>query len=186
MSTTEDETLPTATGSALDRMRKVREEVAADDEPLLIPLVAYDNASALRFDYPEGGMAQIRRALGVGKPQHRVKQDDEAELNAMADLMATCCSGVVEVHDDLPEREWPSVHPDKTLRINRTFAEMMGIEVPTGIRKPGRYILRHLYSPHAHQTGIFRGDPVLLADGIMVNQWLEAGGARATESLPGE
>jgi hypothetical protein len=182
-----DDVPAAAPGSVLDVIGGIRDEIEADDEPLVIPLVAYQNRVALRFDYPEGGFAQIRRAVGGGQTQRRVKTDDEVELKAMADLIVACCSGVVEVKEDEPETEWQSIDPTgNPVRINRRLAELLKIDVPRESRKPGQFILRHLYSPRAHRTGVFRGDPTILADGLEVQAWLDAGGVRVAERLPGE
>lgn len=177
-----------APGSVLDLIGQTRDEIEADDEPLFVQLLAYQNRIALRFDYPEGGFAQIRRALGIGQQtQRRRKVDDEAELNALADVMVACCSGVVEVKDGVPEVEWPSIDPSgRPVRLNRVLAELIRLDVPREAKKPGRFILRHLYSPKAHKTGVFRGDPTLTADGMDVQAWLDAGGVRVAERLPGE
>jgi len=176
-----------APGSVLAAVAKIRDDIAAEGEPLVIALVPYGEKIALRFDYPEEGFGQIRRALVQKQTQgRRGKQNDEAELNAVADLMVVLCTGVVEVQDGVAESEWPSLDPDgRDLRINRDLARLLNIDVPDQ-GKVGRLIIRHLYSPRAHATGKFRGDPALLADGTTVQQWLESGGVRAAENLPGE
>src|SRR5690242_14192255 len=107
-------TLPEAQpGSVLDKLRQVRESTIAEGEPLFIRMMgAYNGAIALRFDYPEGGFAQLRRALGGGrKPgQHRGgPRDDEAELKACASLLIACCTSVVEVQAGVPDIDWPSI-----------------------------------------------------------------------------
>ena len=95
---------------------------------------------------------------------------------------------VVEVQAGVPDIDWPSIDPTgNDVPINRRLAELLGIEIPSDMRKGvSQHILRHLYSPRAHATGKFNGDPTLLADGAALQEWLDAGGIAADRAMPGE
>lgn len=194
MTTDTTTTLPEAQpGSVLAQLNQIRNNAVAAGEPLFIRMFgANQGLIALRFDYPEEGFGRLRRALaGNQKPGQRrgpARQDDEAELNACANLLVACCTSVVEVKEGLPESEWPSLDPTgRDVPINKRLAELLEIDVPSDLKRGvSRHILRHLYSPQAKATGKFNGDPTLMADGAALQEWLDAGGVKADGELPGE
>lgn len=191
---TDTTTLPeTQSGSFLDQLHTIREDAVAAGEPLYIRMFgANQGLIALKFDYPEEGFAKLRRAIGgdqkPGQRRASGKQDDEAELKTCIRLLVACCTGVVEAKDGTPESEWPSIDPTgRDVPINKRLAELLQIDVPSDMRKGvSHHILRHLYSPQAHTTGKFNGDPTLMADGAALQEWLDAGGVKGDRELPGE
>lgn len=151
------------TDSIFGVLKRKREE-AEPDEPLVLPVAAYDDMVAVRFTYPEGGWERLR---ANGRKLEGSK-DPLAELWALCDLLAACCDEIL-FRD---EGDWTG-HPDGPLRFNKRLADSIGLEMPEGLKSPVRFIVRNFYSPRASETAVYRGDTILSGHAVKVSQWLE-------------
>lgn len=173
---------PQAGESVLDHLARKRRELAGRETRQVTKLIpGWDGALAVRYRYPDGGadviIAAVQRAQASSKP--------EAIRNANTDILVACCHEIV---GRKPGGEWERLDPENPspVRFTARLAGLLGIDVPDGIKSPARFICRSVFSPQAHETGVYEGDIALSTQaGALVN-WLNGGEQAGDEALEGE
>jgi hypothetical protein len=167
--------------SILEQLRSVREHEQADDE-LVLRLPMYDDRIALVMRYPESGFEAFEK-IGT---RAATSKDPLATLKAACETIALCCVDVRGVDEN---GELVALDGDATrgpLRIGPELASLLGIEVPPAVRDARTLIVRHLYSPRAHATGVFRGDVAIVTDYGRLTQFVNDGAVAAQDRFVGE
>lgn len=176
-------------GSLAERLVSMREEAASAHEATLdLDVPQYNERLLVRFHYPEVGYDPLVKAVERAQAA-KVK---DAALWANASVIQTACLSVlgrdengvvVDLRTNRPVLEHEA--PEEPLRFDRTLAALLRIDVPEDV-KPTRHIMRHVFSPRAHATGVFDGDLALMRTGGKLINWLSGEERDIVEEFSGE
>lgn len=182
---------PAGDGSILGELRAMRDRKGHENPPTVdfdVPGYGTPSALVIRYQYPSGGYQ-----AAVNAAQAEFTNAPDARIEGNADLLMACCASVLGRNRDGKLVELatnrvlgPGEIPNPPLKLGRPVAEALGIAVPAEVKRPGRFIVRHLFSPRAALTGVYDGDVALIAQGNAVYAWLAGAKADLDDELSGE
>lgn len=173
--------VPDAGPTLLDSLRARRDEIAKAEAPTLdLAIPGYDGRLVCRYRYPEQGYQAIIKAVNAAQNA----KDPDAILTANAQALIACCDEMLGRDSDGGALQ--PIVPGENVRYGRKLAGLFGIEVPEDVKGVGTFIVRHVFSPRAHRTGIYDGDVALIAQGGTVIGWLQDTSRSVSESFAGE
>jgi len=175
--------------SVLDMLRAERQRVqdAAENE-LVADVPGYKGRLAVRYIYPKAGYGPIAAAMTRAQ---MAKDKTQALLDVSCDTLIACADSVlgrnaagqiVNLETDTPVAPGESTG----LRFGKKLAGLLGIELTDELQHASRFVVRHVFSPHAATTGVFDGDLRLIGESSRVFAWLTEVESEQVDEFVGE
>ena len=177
-----------AAPSVLDGLRQRRAQLAQEGPKRLeLDVPGYNGRLFVRYRYPEGGYQPV---VAIYRRSQESKVRD-ADLLGNCDVLVMCCEAVLGRNAqgdviDLETDQPPDSLYSSNLRFGKKLAGLFGIPVPDEIKSPGRFVVRHIFSPRAQDTGVYDGDLTLMTQGGQVLSWLNGMESDLSSEFVGE
>lgn len=148
-------------------------------EPLTVRVKGWEGAFAIRYEYPQEGVAPILKAGMRVNDRNNPLGSFDAALDV---ILATYTEIVARRPED---EDWGRPLEPKSLRFGHDLGEILDVDVES-VKGPARLLVRHLFSPRAASTGVFDGDLVITEHASEVLDWLRKSKDVADSEFVGE